>query len=79
MEPLAQYGGNSLRVDVIFCNQHIPMVSGMTQLVACRTIDMHGDNVTALYRHSYLACMATHAPGNKVGTKITIILIKELG
>ena len=28
MEPLAQYGGNSLQVDVIFCNQHIPMVSG---------------------------------------------------
>ena len=54
------------------------MVSGTTQLVASLTTDMHGDNVTALYRHGYLAGMATHTPGNKVGTNITITLTKEL-
>ena len=43
----------------------------MTQLVTSLTTHMHGDNVTALYRHSYLAGTATHAPDNKVGTNIT--------
>ena len=55
------------------------MISGTNQLVASLTTDIHGDNVMALYRHSYLAGMATHAPGNKVGTNKTIILTKELG
>ena len=50
----------------------ILMVSGTTQLVASLTTDMHGDNVTTLYRHGSLAGTATHAPGNKVGTNITI-------
>ena len=54
------------------------MVNGTTQMLGSLTTDMHGDNVTALYRHGYLAGTAIHAPGNKVGTNITITLTKEL-
>ena len=55
------------------------MVNGTTQFLESLTTEMDCDNVTALYRHGYLAGTATHAPGNKVGTNITIILMKELG
>ena len=55
------------------------MVGGTTQLVVSLTTDMHDDNITALYRHSYLAGTVTHTPGNKVRTNIIIILTKELG
>ena len=55
------------------------MVGGTTQLVVSLTTDMHGDNITALYRHTYLAGTATHTPCNKVRTNITIILTKKLG
>ena len=57
MEPLAQLEGNSLRVDVIFRNK--PDGKWATQLVVGLTTDMHGDNVTALYTHGYLADTAT--------------------
>ena len=35
------------------------MVSGTTQLVPGLTTEIHGDNVTALYEHGYLAGKAT--------------------
>ena len=44
------------------------MISGTTQLVASLTTDMHGDNVTALYRHGYLAgTMTTMHQAIKLG------------
>ena len=45
----------------------ILMVSGTTQLVASLTTAMHGDNVMALYRHSYLAGTATTYQAIKLG------------
>ena len=66
-----------MQVDAIFCNQHILMENGTTQvLVSVNTTGMHGDNITALYTHGYLAGTAT-TPGNKVGTNSTILLTKE--
>ena len=47
--------------------QNILMVSGTTQLVASLTTDMHGDNVTALYRHGYLAGTATTHQAIRLG------------
>ena len=68
MEPLAQTEGNCLGVDVIFRNQHILMESGTAQLLVSLTTDMHGDNVTALYRHGYLAgTMTTMHQAIKLG------------
>ena len=46
-----------MRVDVIFRNK--PDRKWATQLVVGTTTDMHGDNVMAFYRHSYLAGTAT--------------------
>ena len=55
------------------------MVSGTTQSMASLTTGMHGDNVATLCRYGYLTGTASHVPGNKVGTSITIFLTKELG
>ena len=57
------YGTRSSIKKVTDCEQMlyfaILMVSRTTQLVASLTTDMHGDNVTTLYRHNYLAGTAT--------------------
>ena len=52
-------------VDVIFFNK--PDGKWAIQLVVGMTTDMHGDNVTALYRHSYLADTATTHQAIKLG------------
>ena len=66
MEPLAQQEGNSLKVDCIFLNKHIPVVSGITQVLVSLTTNMQGDNITALYTHRDLAILLHTHQGTKV-------------
>ena len=66
MEPLAQQEGNSLRVDGIFLNKHIPVVSGITQVLVSVTTNIQGDNITALYTHRDLAILLQTHQGTKV-------------
>ena len=71
MKPLAQQEGNSLRLDVIFLNTNIPVVSGTTQVLVSLTTDMQADNITALYTQRP-GNTTTHAPDNKGETNTTI-------
>ena len=46
-----------MRVDVIFLNQHIPVLSGTTQVVMSVATNMQGDNITPLNTHGDLAIL----------------------